>query len=496
MNRRDFLKLTASGIGSALATSSLLRAQGLDSATKPPKGAATVGMPISIDPLVAGDLDRLFGDMRERAGVNALFPFIATYEAHRAGLPAAGFRGGNYAIPHMQYYKDTLLDYGDLRAPEIGEVDVFARAIPAAHKAGIKMFAWIIEDNNRPMAIPHWEQLYEVDVHGRRAKGHPGGPCNNNPYYRGYLRGLVEDYARSYAIDGIMWGSERQGGLLTALGISQSGSPSDPGKVTCFCDFCQKRGKESGIDVERARSGFLAVEAYVRSARTGKRPADGYFSAFWRILLEYPEVLAWENLWVKGRHDLEAELYRTAKSINPELQVGWHIWHNVSFSPFQRAEEDYGILKGFSDFIRPALYNNSAGERMREFVKGSRSGVFGDLSSEQALELFYSQMGYKEAPIESVGQTGLSADYVKRETKRAVDGVSGTKTQIWPGIDIDVPLSDPTSKATTAEGVKAAVRAVFDAGATGIILSRNYVEMKPEHLSAAGDQLRELKLIG
>jgi hypothetical protein len=40
--------------------------------------------------------------------------------------------------------------------------------------------------------------------------------------------------------------------------------------------------------------------------------------------------------------------------------------------------------------------------------------------------------------------------------------------------------------------VKAAVKAAFHGGATGIILSRNYVEMKPEHLSAAGDALREL----
>jgi hypothetical protein len=47
----------------------------------------------------------------------------------------------------------------------------------------------------------------------------------------------------------------------------------------------------------------------------------------------------------------------------------------------------------------------------------------------------------------------------------------------------------------TPEGVKAAVRGVFKGGGTGIILSRNYVEMKPENLSAAGDALRELGVV-
>jgi len=76
-----------------------------------------VAMPISIAPLVQRELDPMFEDMRERAGVNALFPFMYTHEPHRAGTEAAGFHGGNYALPHMPFYKDTPLDFADLRAP-------------------------------------------------------------------------------------------------------------------------------------------------------------------------------------------------------------------------------------------------------------------------------------------------------------------------------------------------------------------------------------------
>jgi hypothetical protein len=66
--------------------------------------------------------------------------------------------------------------------------------------------------------------------------------------------------------------------------------------------------------------------------------------------------------------------------------------------------------------------------------------------------------------------------------------------QIWPGVDIDVPVSAGEAHCTPA-GVAAAVKAAFAGGATGIILSRNYTEMKPENLSAAGGALRELGVI-
>ena len=60
--------------------------------------------------------------------------------------------------------------------------------------------------------------------------GHPGGPCFNQPGYQNFTLGLVEDYARSYDIGGVMWGSSGRAGLLNTLGISQSGG-QDPGKT-------------------------------------------------------------------------------------------------------------------------------------------------------------------------------------------------------------------------------------------------------------------------
>ena len=88
-------------------------------------------------------------------------------------------------------------------------------------------------------------------------------------------------------------------------------------------------------------------------------------------------------------------------------------------------------------------------------------------------------------------KAGLSADYVRRETRRAVTGVGPAgRTKIWPGIEIDVPTGDGEKK-TTPDDVYAAVKATFEAGANGIILSRKYSEMRLDNLRAAGRAVRE-----
>jgi hypothetical protein len=100
-------------------------------------------------------------------------------------------------------------------------------------------------------------------------------------------------------------------------------------------------------------------------------------------------------------------------------------------------------------------------------------------------------MDYKEAPYHELSSTGLSSDYVFRETKRAIAGVSD-EIPVYPGIDIDVP-TNPGEKQTTPGDVREAVKAAFSAGAQGVVLSRKYSEMKLANLSGAGEGLLALK---
>jgi hypothetical protein len=85
----------------------------------------------------------------------------------------------------------------------------------------------------------------------------------------------------------------------------------------------------------------------------------------------------------------------------------------------------------------------------------------------------------------------MSAEYVARETRRALSEVNGA-IPIYPGVDIDIPTA-LTEKRTQPADVKAAVLAAFRAGAPGVVLSRKYAEMKLTNVAGAGEAMRELR---
>ena len=128
---------------------------------------------------------------------------------------------------------------------------------------------------------------------------------------------------------------------------------------------------------------------------------------------------------------------------------------------------------------------------MASYIHSISSGAFRDFPPPEMLEFEYNVMNYKERDYDEIPYAGLSADYVFRESKRAMDGATGTNMLIWPGIDIDIPTADNHSK-STPQGTRDAVTAAFRAGAHGVILSRKYSEMKLANLSGAGDAVREL----
>lgn len=443
-------------------------------------------------------VDKVLDIFQEKARVNALMLAVFTYGRGIAGrqipgqpLPDHGvqeydtktFHGGSYAAVHPEYYSKT--SFKEFRAPDLGDFDLLAAVVPKAKARGIESYCWV-EDVYNPRYLVNFEKVAEVDVYGRRT----GQACLNNPDIRNFLTSLFEDYIKSYGVDGIMWGSERQGPLNNALG-SLHGGFRGRGTITCFCEFCAQKGRERGISVERARRGFIELDNFMRAAWADQKPSDGYFVTFWRLLLNYPEILAWEKLWTDGQQEVYGEIYGSAKSIDPRLQVGWHIWHNNSFSPFYRAEQDYWKLRHTSDFLKVVMYNNCGGPRMAQYLRNIHSTIFRDARPEEGLALYYRIMGYGgEASFDRLPTTGLSADYVARETKRAIAGVKG-EIAIYPGIDIDIP-TEKNEKKTQPSDVRGAVKAALTSGSQGVILSRKYSEMKLANLAAAGQALSDL----
>ena len=361
--------------------------------------------------------------------------------------------------------------------------------LPEARTRGMKTICWFEDVWNG--TVPNIAQAQEKRFDGSNSTT----LCFNNPNYRNWLLGAVEDYTRSYEIDGIMWGSERQGAFANALGASHGGGGGGSPRITCFCQFCERKARERGIDPARARAGFQALLSFVQSSRQGKRPVDGYYVTLWRLLLRHPELLAWEMLWTDSLRETYAAMYAKVKSIKPSVGVGWHIWHNNSFSPIYRAEQDLSELTKYSDFLKMVMYHNCGGERMASYIRSVGGNMFADVPPQELLDFHYRVLDYKqEKSLAEIPKAGLSSDYVYREAKRAREALNGTKTQLWPGIDIDIPTGREQSK-STPESTRGAVLAALRAGSDGVLLSRKYSEMKLANLRGAGAAIKEFGVV-
>jgi hypothetical protein len=428
--------------------------------------------------------------LQERGRVNALFLATPTWTRGTGGrqipghpLPDHGAQeydhgwvGGNYAAVHEEYYRSTALGAAG-RAREHGDWDFLAEAIPAARNRGMRSLAWMEESSYSLVRhLPNFVHVSEIDALGRRT----GVACMNHPDYRAWWLSIVEDYCRNYALDGIAFCSERTGPLAAALGGGRGSG--------CFCGHCRALARERGVDVESARKGILALSAL---GRAKERPSDGWFVAYWRILLDHPDVLGWERHWAESQRALYRELYGGAKAIAPNILFGWHIHHGNSFSPFYRATQDYDDLSAYSDFIKVVMYHNCAGPRFRGYVDGITNALLRDHDAEANYGYLCDVLGYgdTQGPFEGIAQRGFNAEYVRRETERALAGVAG-RCAIWPGIDIDIPTGANDSQ-SSPEGVRAAVLAALEAGASGVVLSRKYSEMKLTNLDGAGQAVRE-----
>ena len=92
-------------------------------------------------------------------------------------------------------------------------------------------------------------------------------------------------------------------------------------------EFHQKAARARGLSFERARAGFVQLDQFVQNSLAGKRPSDGYFVEFWRLLGEYPEIMAWDRLFDEGKHQLLADVNAAVgrePELYPGLKPGWH----------------------------------------------------------------------------------------------------------------------------------------------------------------------------
>ena len=137
--------------------------------------------------------------------------------------------------------------------------------------------------------------------------------------------------------------------------------------------------------------------------------------------------MAWEHLWNEALNDTYRDMYASAHEIAPAKGIGWHIWHNNSFSPFYRAEQDYAEFSKYSDFLKVVIYNLCGGERLAQYVRSVQRTVFADFTPAQVLDFTYGVQQYRDEPLDAARRRGTrrglraARDEARRRRRGAED---------------------------------------------------------------------------
>jgi len=489
--RRDFIRTLAVALPAVGADLDWTRRPQPRTVPSGPDGL--VGIQMGPHTMCDEGIEHVLDLIKDTAAINAVFIYSHAYGgdlrkqlnvlATDHGMPPKDQRSRKLPLvwvkQHDQYFKDTSLRHPKVDSSfDYANRDLFAEVVGPARTRGMKVYARILEAG--PRGIENFEKVCTVNVYGKPTQT----GCWNHPEYIGFWRATVEDLFRSYDLDGFQWGAERASPLTNVI---QNGNDNS---AACFCQYCRARGKAAGIDGDRARKGFEEFLQLVQALRAGKpKPADGAATGFLRILLRYPEVLAWEYQYRLSREAVMKTMYDQIKAIKPSAPVGWHVDHwATSMDMIARAAMSYAEMAPHSDYLKVVMYHAVTGPRVKTWVGNTQKSVLSELTLQEALDLHYDLFGYDKNLETKADETkGGTPDYVYRETKRSVASAEG-KTKIYPGIGFNVPgpvADDPDT-------VYQAVKKAYEAGANGIVASREYEEMTVPNLRAVGRAVKEV----
>ena len=485
MKRRKFIKQSTLGSLSALTFSPALLAN--QPGVPGIHNRLFVGTPVLPEALYDRGIPESLDAMRELSMIRTVMTFSHDFQfrqyrpgfIHKTdqdGRPLTNIwvRTDSSRYPNRDWaYRDPNLKYADRDILD----DLWSEADPR----GMEVYVRILEPYVITGAIPGFHDFAEIDAKGNRSRN----VCFNHPGYQSYWAAIIEDLMKNHPyLHGFKFGQERGGPILSSLGGSTG---------TCFCEHCLRIAAKREIRAERARQGLLALQEYGRRVNEDNyKPMDGFLIAFMRILGDFPEILHWEKLWMDSREYQKKLIYKQIKSMNPSIQVGWHIDHGMTWDLVTRTFWDYAKMGPYSDWLSVAVYFDSMGRRsLNHFNKFYRDILFADANQNLAYAMYLNMLGFPPENQPELSEhlnkdTSFSSDYVYRECNRAVKAVNGD-AKVHARIGFDMPGYDCIVR---PKEVFEAVGAALKAGVDGLWCGREWDEIKPENAKAFGDAIR------
>jgi len=476
-----------------------------------------VGLPVSTEEFEKKGVETILDYLKDKVKVNAV---IVAFKAF----------GGDFCYtPNEEYYAFTNLRSHPSDLKKRG-FDAFDEITPKAHERGMEVYSHFQSyDFINPASMEfgkaerdqygfevlpnaklhNLSHILEIDIFGRKTTR----PCLNHPDYREYHYAVAENQLRDYPIDGINFNIER-GGPLNATLFGGTRMGRKPQAASCFCPHCQDTAHKRGINIARAKEGFLKLLEFSERSwlaakergdkdaapghpltdnRDSSPPPDGYFIEFIRILSRYPEILAWNQMWYDNMQDLLRGIYGITKAVSPDKKIGYHVWHARDFDPIERALFNMRDMRLYCDWIKPKMDHTCGGFRYHRTVLRFHQALFSDRTIEQAAAFHNAIFNWDYADFNSLPKDGLGLDYLEKDTKAYIADVHG-EVPVYPGIGIDMPAGNPGNifRPCEPEYVYNGLLTIAKAGATGTVLSRGFGEMQPKNMEAAGRAINEI----
>jgi len=319
-----------------------------------------------------------------------------------------------------------------------------------------------------------------VDPFGRRLRE----TCLSHPAYRDFQLAAVEGLFREHPfLSGAMFMHERRGPLSALLG---GGGEARSRRPYCFCGHCRAEGARRGIDPERARQGLARLyHLFETSANGAPVPGEGWFITFWRILTEFPEILGWERLFYESLHQYRAGLVGAIKALDTRYHVGYHVQNHTMLMDFAwRAGDRPEVIAEYADWIKLSVYPAVSGTRGKGRLRKMNRTLLADLPDSTGRDFLRGIMGRTAADEPdwfAESPAGFAPSWIEKEIRRWKQAVPDRP--VYSGLGIGVPGGEA---AETPEYITACTQAGYDGGADGILLSRDYGEMRQELVAAAG----------
>jgi hypothetical protein len=294
--------------------------------------------------------------------------------------------------------------------------------------------------------------------------------CPNNPAARQVVFGQLEELLARYEFDGVFLDKMRF--PSPANGLAEL--------LSCFCEHCCRRAAEQALDLAEVRALLQALPSHGAPGRPDASLTSTGAAWLDDLLAGWPLLHRWMRFRAESITRLVADLQARLHWLGRRLALDL-------FSPglAPLVGQDYRALAPYAAWCKPMIYQSAKGPAgLRLEIPQLAQGLEQFLRAESGSIWAWAQNrlpALAGASLERIAAGGLPLAVVEAELRAAIQLMA--PTPVYLGVEaVSLAAFDIH---TTPESVAGFTEMARRAGAAGVVLSWDLLNMPPENIRAA-----------